>query len=177
MENKLFNSLGNYDKIAVRKSYKLLKEDAKTGDLARTKMKQMEDLYGKENLERRDGGCWSDLVKTNPELDSQLNTLKEELDKMNLDARVRDKILATFKISKVIDSFYGGQITDDEWDNDTYKYAVEFDTNVNELYDETEVCASKYFIAFRTKEERENFLSYRENESDAEDYFMKPLNL
>lgn len=177
MENRLFNSLSFWDKIAVRKSYKLLKEDATTVEDARTKMEQMETLYGKENLEVSTGGCWSDLVKIHPELEYQLEGIKEYLDKADFDVRVRDKILATFKISKVIDFFYGGQITDEEWSNDSYKYVVEFDTNVNELYDETEVCASKYFIAFRTKEERANFLSYRENESDAEDYFMKLLYL
>lgn len=75
--------------------------------------------------------------------------------------------LAMAQISQLM-PYFGGEVTDEEWkDRDMSKYVIrrwEYEININNL-------ASVYhFLAFHTKEQRDDFLKY--NEQLVKDYLM-----
>jgi len=65
-------------------------------------------------------------------------------------------------------SYYGGEITDEEWkDDSTYKYVLYRD---NDKLSTNEVHSYYHFVAFHTREQRSEFLKY--NERLVKDYLM-----
>ena len=78
--------------------------------------------------------------------------------------------LALLKIHQLIEVGYGGNITDEEWKEHTKtKYTID-------SKDKKLICSYTYHfkshIAFHTKEQAEEFLSYIENVQLLKDYFM-----
>lgn len=77
-------------------------------------------------------------------------------------------MLAMAMISQLM-PYYGGEITKEEWKNDNkYKYIITF-------YKERIITVdwidnNYYFLAFHTKEQRDEFLKY--NEQLVKDYLM-----
>lgn len=78
--------------------------------------------------------------------------------------------LALLKIHQLIEVGYSGNISIEEWNNPTIlKYVVICrDNNINE----DEYKLQKEAVAFRTAEQRKEFLSYPENIELLKDYFM-----
>lgn len=75
-------------------------------------------------------------------------------------------MLAMAMISQLM-PYYGGQVTDEEWGTDIYKYVIE--RSRNEI--NCDVWRSNYcFLAFHTKKQRDEFLKY--NERIVKDYLM-----
>lgn len=76
--------------------------------------------------------------------------------------------LALAQISQLI-PYYGGEITDEEWKNDKWKYSILLERN------EIVFCSSahiRYLIAFHTEEQRDKFLSFPENVQLVKDLYM-----
>lgn len=86
-----------------------------------------------------------------------------------IDKQHAKSALAMAKISQLM-PYYGGRITADEWSNlDMEKYAVgRIECNLNVC----SACSDYNFVAFRTKEDRDRFLSRKENVQLLKDYFM-----
>lgn len=81
--------------------------------------------------------------------------------------KVAKSMLAMAQISQLM-PYYGEAITNEEWDDgDTRKYTISReDNNINSL-----VSYNMYnFLAFHTKEQRDNFLKY--NKQLVRDYLM-----
>lgn len=80
--------------------------------------------------------------------------------------KVAKSMLAMAMISQLM-PYYGGAITDEEWENDDMKY------NIFTLKSQV-ICGITYnnnvFLAFHTAEQRDNFLKY--NEQLVKDYLM-----
>lgn len=81
-------------------------------------------------------------------------------------AKVAKSMLAMAMISQLM-PYYGGEITDEEWESYTDKYTIERDINKigcgvwRNCY---------YFLAFHTEEQRDEFLRY--NKQLVKDYLM-----
>lgn len=80
--------------------------------------------------------------------------------------KVAKSMLAMAMISQLI-PFYGGPITDEEWKNDSIKHVI--GKYMNDM-DVTWHKHEYYFLAFHTKEQRDEFLKY--NEQLVKDYLM-----
>lgn len=75
--------------------------------------------------------------------------------------------LALAQISQLM-PYYGGEITDEEWEKDNCKYAIEVSNG--KIYESW--CKTKYLIAFHTKGQLQKFLSFPENVQLVKDFYM-----
>lgn len=74
--------------------------------------------------------------------------------------------LATAQISQLM-PYYGGEITNEEWADSSFKYVI--NRNYNKI--NTTVCFNIYYLlAFHTEEQRDEFL--KNNEQLVKDYLM-----
>lgn len=89
-------------------------------------------------------------------------------DKCNfIDAKYAKSALAMAQISQLM-PYYGGAITDEEWnDDEIYKYVISRIGNEIEKNIYGHTC---FFLAFHTEEQRDSFLKY--NEQLVKDYLM-----
>lgn len=105
-------------------------------------------------------------------LDSSLRSVesaKDEMDKNIFHSeRYAKASLALAQISQLM-PYYGGEITNEEWKNDEWKYCVLMDKWGITLHTAVQV---KYLIAFHTKEQRTRFLSFPENVQLVKDFYM-----
>lgn len=80
--------------------------------------------------------------------------------------KVAKSMLAMAMISQLM-PYYGGAITDEEWNSIENKYVIgRLDNKIATSY----YYRSYFFLAFHTKEQRDNFLKY--NEQLVKDYLM-----
>lgn len=88
---------------------------------------------------------------------------------LNIPDCLKRKIYATYKISQLIETEYGGMITDEEWEDDTTeKYTIQ---RVGESTLAYYISFEQYeFVAFRTEEQREDFMT--KHEDLLRDYYM-----
>lgn len=75
--------------------------------------------------------------------------------------------LALAQISQLM-PYYGGEITDEEWEKDNYKYVIEVSNG--KIYESW--CKTKHLIAFHTKGQLQKFLSFPENVQLVKDFYM-----
>ena len=74
--------------------------------------------------------------------------------------------LAMAQISQLM-PYYGGEITNEEWENSSPKYIIDRYGNMINITFHTN---AYYFLAFHTKEQRDEFL--KNNEQLVKDYLM-----
>lgn len=86
--------------------------------------------------------------------------------------------LALLKIHQLIEVGYGGNVTNEEWYNDLKPKFIIVEKSKEDF---ANVCVRKQThrtpIAFHTKEQAEEFLSYPENIQLLKDYFMLPVTV
>lgn len=91
----------------------------------------------------------------------------------NKDVYLTDKYaksaLALAQISQLM-PYYGGEITDEEWSNDEWKYSISIDNKG--IINNTSMVHLKEIIAFHTEEQRDKFLSFPENVKLIKDLYM-----
>lgn len=81
--------------------------------------------------------------------------------------KIAKSMLAMAMISQLM-PYYGGAITDEEWDNRSItKYSIERDEN-KIIFEEYR--SSFHFLSFHTKEQRDEFIKY--NKQLVKDYLM-----
>lgn len=80
--------------------------------------------------------------------------------------KVAKSMQAMAMISQLI-LYYGGEITDEEWENDERKFVIEKYHNEINL---TDYHGTYYFLAFHTSDQRDDFLKY--NEQLVKDYLI-----
>ena len=77
--------------------------------------------------------------------------------------------LALAQISQLM-IFYGGEITNEEWSNDEWKYSISI--NNKGIINNISIVHIKEIIAFHTEEQRDKFLSFPENIQLIKDLYM-----
>lgn len=77
--------------------------------------------------------------------------------------------LALAQISQLM-PYYGGEITNEEWKNDNWKYSI--DVDAKGLLYLSQVTHNKQIVAFHTHTQRDRFLSFPENVQLVKDLFM-----
>lgn len=86
---------------------------------------------------------------------------------------IEKSALALLKIHQLIDAGYGGNVTNEEWKDDTkVKFNINAYKDVSELNFLIYSTICIHHIAFHTKEQAEEFLKYPENVQLLKDYFM-----
>lgn len=90
----------------------------------------------------------------------------EENSMVTLTEKVAKSMLAMAMISQLM-PYYGGEITNEEWEGSYNKYTIEREGN---KIITTYHYLSYAFLAFHTEEQRDNFLKY--NEQLVKDYLM-----
>lgn len=141
----------------------------------------MELLFGEENLQPKIK-TWEDIEKRiiddhiYPIRDGSYyeKTIIKEFSKY-LDNTLIKKLLATYKIAKLIELDYGGMVTNEEWQEGILeKFMIYSAARAN---GSTKICTGssyyqKFFIAFHTNKQREEFISYPENVELIKNYYM-----
>lgn len=75
--------------------------------------------------------------------------------------------LALAQISQLM-PYYGGEVTNEEWEKDNYKYSI--DISNGKIYES--ICRCKHIVAFHTKKQLNKFLSFPENVQLIKDLYM-----
>lgn len=117
---------------------------------------------------------WEDIVK----MDNRYHQLIDEIIRSGYsslwDSKIINKVIATLKISKIIEFGYGGMITNEEWkDDELDKYTIEWLDEAN--YPFITCHSSRFrddFASFHTKQQAQEFLSYPENVELFKNYNM-----
>lgn len=140
-----------------------------------------ENKKDKEDKEDKKIRTYQDLINNNIRINGNWINYCSEIQNCNITAdtshkniasseKVAKSMLAMAMISQLI-PYYGGAVTDKEWkDTTTNKYTIERDcSESNQIkYNTHQFCY--YFLAFHTKEQRDEFLRY--NEQLVKDYLM-----
>lgn len=89
----------------------------------------------------------------------------------NKDVYLTDKYaksaLALAQISQLM-PYYGGEVTNEEWEKDNYKYSI--DISNGKIYES--ICKCKHIVTFHTKKQLNKFLSFPENVQLIKDLYM-----
>ena len=86
--------------------------------------------------------------------------------------KVTSKIIATYKISRIIELGYGGMVSEEEWrDKDLFKWyivpGIEGKLVIDSSYENWQE-----FVSFHTKQQAEEFMSHESNRKLVEQYYM-----
>ena len=104
---------------------------------------------------------------TNGELISYATTDSEFCTNVAASEKVAKSMLAMATISQLM-PYYGGEITDEEWNSNILKYVIERDVDKNIVVNIYR--GIYYYLAFHTAEQRDNFLKW--NLDLVKDYLM-----
>lgn len=124
-----------------------------------------------------DVNIWSDIkrisgvfIDANSELEPVEEILPGDFEDKNifLTEKYAKAALALAQISQLM-PYYGGEITNEEWENNKWKYSISMDRNEIAFCSSTHI---KYLIAFHTEEQRDKFLSFPENVRLVKDLYM-----
>lgn len=136
---------------------------------------QMEWLFDKEDLQPKPKiKTWEDVEFNINEHYCKLDLALGGILPTSKDDKLRLKIKAAYKITKLIELAYGGMVTEEEWkDKNCRKYTVEWHPQDRRKFVTADFNIGEYrFIAFHTSEQRDEFMSYESNWTLVEQYFM-----
>ena len=133
--------------------------------------------------DQRDWGKWAEQNKT-PKTWSELVKIKDTKDyfleyhatkgfdyEITNPTPIEKSALALLKIHQLIEVSYGGNVTSNEWSDDTWKFIIGRNVNEKEFHI-MHVGHEKSLIAFHKIEQAKEFLSYPENVQLLKDYYM-----
>lgn len=125
-------------------------------------IKTYQDLID-NNIETK--GCWINAMGNIEYL--PLRCTKSYSRNTAASEKVAKSMRAMAMISQLM-SYYGGEITDEEWNSNILKYVIERDVDKNIIVNIYR--GVYYYLAFHTAEQRDEFLKY--NEQLVKDYLM-----
>lgn len=165
MNNNIWIELSEESKEELIEKYRSLKVMSDTNSL--NKVLLLEELFGINNLNPKQPiKTWEDYMKVNYSNYPPTSQLLEFL--INIDDKISNKLIATIKISKLIEAGYGGMVTEEEWlDYDTLKYCI---VCIGITLEKMESYDGKEFITFHTREQRDEF--FKNNKQLCKDYYM-----
>lgn len=149
-------------KINIPEGYEVDKENS-TFECIKFKKKQVINTW--KDIKRIEG-CFINNHSEIRKLELPIN--KDCFDRnVFISERYAKSALALSQISQLM-PYYGGEITDEEWEKDNYKYAIEVSNG--KIYESW--CKTKHLIAFHTKGQLQKFLSFPENVQLVKDFYM-----
>lgn len=148
--------------ITIPQGYEIDKENS-TFECIKFKKKQVINTW--KDIKRIEG-CFINNYSEIRKLELPIN--KDCFDRnVFISERYAKSALALAQISQLM-PYYGGEITDEEWEKDNYKYAIEVSNG--KIYESW--CKTKHLIAFHTKGQLQKFLSFPENVQLVKDFYM-----
>lgn len=148
--------------ITIPQGYEIDKENS-TSECIKFKKKQVINTW--KDIKRIEG-CFINNYSEIHKLELPIN--KDCFDRnVFISERYAKSALALAQISQLM-PYYGGEITDEEWEKDNYKYAIEVSNG--KIYESW--CKTKHLIAFHTKRQLQKFLSFPENVQLVKDFYM-----
>lgn len=134
-------------------------------------IKTLEDKFGKHNLQPESKiKTWEDVEKENTICKEDISTLE---DLCYCEYKIIKKLIATYKIAKLIELGYGGIVTEEDWkDDNVEKVSIIYIPFGKECFDIYCNSRRKEFITFHTKQQAEEFMSYPENRKLVEQFYM-----
>ena len=174
-QDKLWHDLSEESKKKVLEDYMSFKNSSHSHE--QYKASAMEDMFGEHNLNPKPQiKTWED-VENYLEIIPDFKEIIHNLDAGCCNQKVINKIIATYKISRIIDLGYGGIVSEEEWkDLKIPKYSVIYHPTCQDeklKFDgDEELPTEKHFIAFHTPEQREEFMSHESNRKLVEQYYM-----
>ena len=148
--------------ITIPQGYEIDKENS-TSECIKFKKKQVINTW--KDIKRIEG-CFINNYSEIHKLELPIN--KDCFDRnVFISERYAKSALALAQISQLM-PYYGGEITDEEWKKDNYKYAIEVSNG--KIYESW--CKTKHLIAFHTKGQLQKFLSFPENVQLVKDFYM-----
>lgn len=181
ISQETFEKFTKEEKEKIRNYYKQSVELSENGideeeRLINTNIKwQTELFFGKENLQSKpEIKTWKDVEKEYPKIEIDFKNLNVDINCCcGIESKIGKKMLATAKIAKLIELGYGSIITDEEWrDKNYYKFTILYDKITNKPYLGESRCTG-HFIAFHTKQQAGEFISYAENVELVEQYNLR----
>lgn len=189
LQNKAWTYLPEEVRDRIKEQYRALEENRQKQDKYNTEylfaQAQLITIFGKRNLISISGPeeqkpktpkTWSEFVKTVKVagLRAEINTIWGDVVYAGTcrDTLIEKSALALLKIHQIIENGYGGNVSNEEWkDTNKLKWYFllnkgSFDLMCSLIYKD------KRLIAFHTKEQAEEFLSYPENVQLLKDYFI-----
>ena len=171
-----FEKLTEDEKQKLIKRYQSLLTNKKSDTLFSYKSAELADVFGEENLQPKPKiRTWDDVNK----MDNRYHRFIDDIIRngyMSLwNNEAISKVIASLKISKLIELGYGGMVTDNEWkDNTIEKYCiVPCDSKLSKYKIISHVDIGNYhFIAFHTIQQAVNFISYHENVQLISHYYL-----
>lgn len=127
--------------------------------------------WNKEN--NKTPKTWSELVKIKNTKDYFLeyHTTKGFDYEIVESSPIEKSALALLKIYQLIEVGYGGNITNEEWKNNCDKHIIKYSNDAKVFHIFISI-NNKRLIAFHTKEQVKEFISYPENIQLLKDYYM-----
>lgn len=140
----------------------------------------LEDKFGKHNLQPEPKiKTWKDLEKSGVEVYSSWGKLGADITATRPSEKIINKCIATLKIAKLFEFGYGGMVSNEEWEDNTclkYYIVLEINKGRDRVMKPSIQCNyeadEKHFIAFHTKQQAEEFMSYNDNRKLIEQYYM-----
>lgn len=169
-----------YDEIikeAVKPENQKLDDEEADGDIRELwgRQSQLIELFGYHNLnpEPPTPKTWEDVEDNYVEYQKYVavsNDIEEGI--INIEDKLRLKLLATYRIAKLIELGYGGMVSEEEWnDEEILKFGVKWSYKANNwVYHNYQT--TKSFITFHTSQQRQEFMSYESNRKLVEQYYM-----
>ena len=190
-QDKLWNELSEESKCKIQQNYNTLQMGLSTGLLEDEylaeqigKIKELEELFGSHNLNPKPQiKTWEDV---------EVNSSDDELEAFESlfgdiccgpgmghgSAPICRKLIATYKIAKLIELSYGGMVSEEEWREykdglDSY-YSIVCRDNGTILIEfvDAESPINRNFLTFHSKELAEDFMSYESNRLLVQQYFL-----
>lgn len=183
-KDKIWKELSKESQKYLQEKYKIHDDEGEGYDLALCDL--LDDVFGLDNIcPQKFIKTWEDIeklyekdcIKFNPK-DTSIYISPDFTQVPNtflLENNVIRKLQATAKISKIIELGYGGAITDDEWtEQDVPKYCIipSLETKSRLKVERQLLYMQKQFIAFHTRKQAEEFISYESNVLLSKQYYM-----
>ena len=175
VSKETWNKFTEEEKKNVKKEYLKWQEEAETNPYFEGKISNMEDLFDKENLQSGpEIKTWKDVVENNPNCNYQeyLDSISEGPGMALGINPICKKMIATYKIAKLIELGYGGIVSKEEWaDKELCKWyiaiGIDGKLQIGSSYENWQE-----FISFHTKKQAAEFMSYPENNKLIQQYYM-----
>lgn len=176
-QDKIWSDLSEETQQEYRKDYSTLCKEHSSGEFRTGEIRgiimTMEKVFGEHNLKSTPKiKTWNDFLwEFHKGTDWNPKDDLSDLSMYGLDLKTKAKIIATARIDKLIELGYGGRVSDVEWgDTDVDKWIIRPDKYGN-LCIEGVVNCWRDFIAFRSKNLAEEFMSHESNKRLAEVYY------
>ena len=166
-QNRLWNFLSDKEKENWKEKYR---ENMSLCNNVRSccgYVTALVEVFGSHNItQAKSPKTWADILEGDYSYAITLNS-------SGFSKEMQDKAEVTLMISKLIEEGYGGQITEEEWHDDSVrKYTVRYAPHDKRRLICSDYCiGDKHFIAFHRPDQRDEFLSYESNRELVRKYF------